>query len=217
MIPPVVWAIVVAAGRGVRFGGAKHDLILANGQRVIDMSLASAAVVAEGIVVVTSDGNEQLPPSLNAVPVLQVAGGDTRTASVKCGLAVIPLDAEIIVVHDAARPLASSELFSSVIHEVIAGSAAAIPGIAVTDTIKSVEDGRVGATLDRASLVAVQTPQAFRADVLRKAYESGLEATDDAGLVEQMGLRVEVVAGEARNLKLTTPDDLAILNNWLSE
>ena len=120
-----------------------------------------------------------------------------------------PIDATIICVHDAARPLASEQLYRRVIDAVQAGADAAIPGLAVTDTIKVIDpSGRVIDTPDRATLVAVQTPQAFRASVLRAAHADGGEATDDAALVEAAGGRVVVVAGEAINCKITDPDDL---------
>ena len=105
----------------------------------------------------------------------------------RAGLAAVPADAEIVVVHDAARPLAGADLFQRTVAAVRAGADAAIPGVPVTDTVKQVEDGRVVATVDRSRLVAVQTPQAFRAAVLRRAHAGDPEATDDAALVEALG------------------------------
>jgi 2-C-methyl-D-erythritol 4-phosphate cytidylyltransferase len=141
---------------------------------------------------------------------LAVQGGPTRSDSVRHGLAHVPADADVIVVHDAARPLASVDLFRAVIDAVSNGQAdAAVPGLPVGDTIKSVDAAHhVIATHDRSALVAVQTPQAFRADLLRQAHAGGMVATDDAALVEQLGATVLVVPGEARNIKITTPDDL---------
>ena len=128
------------------------------------------------------------------------------------GLAAVPFDADIICVHDAARPLASSDLFLSVIDAVVDGADGAVPGAPVTDTIKIVDrDGPhvvVRSTPSRESLVAVQTPQAFRAEVLRAAHASGGEATDDATLVELVGGRVVVVPSDAANRKITNRDDL---------
>ena len=151
-----------------------------------------------------------------------VAGGSTRSASVRAGLAEVPDDVEIVCVHDAARPLATLDLYRRVIDAVRAGADAAIPGIAVTDTIKVIDrdasalasgaDGasaRVVSTPTRSTLVAVQTPQAFRADRLRAAHASGDDATDDAALIERSGGSVVVVAGESTNRKITEPDDLA--------
>jgi len=123
----------------------------------------------------------------------------------------VPEDCDIVVVHDGALPLASSELFEAVIEEVLAGADAAIPGLAVTDTIKQIDDeGCVIGTLDRDDLVAVQTPQAFRAKVLRRAHQDEPDATDDAALVESVGGIVVVVPGEQTNLKITTRHDLSV-------
>ena len=123
-----------------------------------------------------------------------------------------PADADIICVHDAARPLANAHLFRSVIDAVASGADGAIPGMPVTDTIKIVDrdgpDVLVRSTPDRESLVAVQTPQAFRAAVLRAAHASGDDATDDAVLVERAGGRVVVVPSDATNRKITDRDDL---------
>ena len=121
---------------------------------------------------------------------------------------MVPASAEIVVVHDAARPLASPTLFAAVIDAVRAGADAAVPGIAVADTLKRVQDGRVVGTVERDGLVAVQTPQAFRAAALSRAHASGADASDDAALVEATGGTVVVVPGDPRNLKVTSPDDL---------
>ena len=143
-----------------------------------------------------------------------------RADSVRCGLTAVPDEAEVILVHDAARPLASADLFTAVIAAVTDGGAdGAVPGVPPSDTIKTVdESGRVTGTLDRASLVAVQTPQAFRAGVLRRAHDGApvSGATDDAMLVESMGGTVRVVPGEPGNLKITDPDDLAAAERLLA-
>ena len=168
---------------------------------MIDRSIAVARAASDGVVVV-------VPPE-DADREGAVAGGDTRSDSVRAGLAAVPADATIICVHDAARPLASAEVYRRAIDAVRNGADAAIPSVAVADTIKIVADGVVVSTPDRSTLVAVQTPQAFRADVLRTAHGAGGDATDDAALVEQLGARVVVVDGEATNRKITVPDDLA--------
>ena len=139
-----------------------------------------------------------------------VDGGSSRAESVRAGLKAVPRGAEIVVVHDAARPLASAALFDAVVDAVVAGADGAVPGLAVTDTLKRVDDVRVTATVDRMGLVAVQTPQAFRADILRSAHLAGTDATDDAALVEALGGSVVVVPGDPRNLKVTGPADLMI-------
>jgi 2-C-methyl-D-erythritol 4-phosphate cytidylyltransferase len=194
-----IWTIVVGGGSGQRFGTLKQYERLGEG-RVIDHARASAEETCDGVVVVV--------PAVDAERERAVAGGATRSESVRAGLAVVPDDATIICVHDAARPFATPELFLRVIDAVAAGADGAIPGVAVTDTIKTVADGVVVSTPDRSSLVAVQTPQAFRADILRRAHQGGDASTDDAALVERIGGRVVVVAGEPRNRKITHPDDL---------
>ena len=195
-----VWAIVVAAGSGSRFGAAKQYQPL-GGRRVLDWSLETARAAADGVVVVVPPGDVAIEGG--------VAGGATRVESVRNGLAAVPAEATIVCVHDAARPLASPALFAAVVDAVAGGADGAVPAVAVTDTVKVVDSaGVVVDTLDRSTLVAVQTPQGFRADVLRRAHAGGLEATDDAALVERSGGRVVTVPGEPWNRKITSPDDL---------
>lgn len=195
-----IWTIVVGGGSGRRFGASKQYELIGD-VRVIDRSVAVARQASHGVVVV-------VPPE-DAVSEGAIAGGVTRSDSVRAGLAAVPATATIICVHDAARPLASVELYRRAIDAVCNGADAAVPGVAVSDTIKVVADGIVVSTPDRASLVAVQTPQAFRAAVLREAHEAGGDATDDAALVEGLGGVVVVVDGEVPNRKITVPDDLA--------
>ena len=190
---------MVGGGSGRRFGTPKQYEMIGS-VRVIDRSVAVARSMSDGVVVV-------VPPQ-DAVREGAVAGGATRSDSVRAGLAAVPADATIVCVHDAARPLASAELYRRAIAAVHDGADAAIPGIPVTDTIKVVADGVVVSTPDRSALVAVQTPQAFRAGVLRAAHEAGGDATDDATLVEGLGGVVAVVAGETTNRKITVPEDL---------
>ena len=135
-----------------------------------------------------------------------VPGGDTRSASVRAGLAEVPDDAAVILVHDAARPLLPPELVPRLLEALGEGFDGAVPGLPVADTIKRVRDGVVVETPARDELVAVQTPQAFVADVLRAAAAG--EGSDCASLVEAAGGRVKVVAGDERLLKVTTPADL---------
>ena len=191
-----MWTIVVAAGAGHRFGRPKHFEMLGD-RRVVDWSVDVARAASDGVVVV-------LPPGHGGVE-----GGTTRSESVRNGLARVPDAADIVCVHDAARPFASSTLFTRVIAAVEKGADAAIPAVAVADTIKEIDaDGVVVRTPQRDRLVAVQTPQAFRAASLRAAHEHGGDATDDAALVEAIGGRVVVVEGDPENRKLTVPDDL---------
>lgn len=189
----------MAGGTGRRFGGRKQYERV-GGERILDRSRAVAASVSDGVVLVV--------PADDASREGAVAGGATRSDSVRAGLAAVPPEASIVCVHDAARPFADAELYRRVIEAVAGGADGAVPGIAVTDTIKVVRDGVVTSTPDRATLVAVQTPQAFAAGALRAAHAGTAEATDDAALVEERGGRVVVVPGEAGNRKITTPDDL---------
>jgi len=198
---PGVWAVVVAAGSGRRFGGPKQYELLA-GRPVIEWSVCVARAACDGVVLVVAPADVAPHRSADAV----VAGGDTRSASVRNGLAAVPDDAEVIVVHDAARPLAAPELFAAVIDAVRGGADGALCAIPVTDTIRHAQHG----TIDRAPLVAVQTPQAFRAAALRAAHNDGADATDDAALVEAAGGRVVVVPGDPANIKITHPEDLVI-------
>jgi 2-C-methyl-D-erythritol 4-phosphate cytidylyltransferase len=202
-----VWVIVVAAGGGTRFGGAKQFERLGDSM-VIDRSVETARSCTDGVVVVLpAAGAEWRAPD----GVATVVGGATRTESVRAGLEVVPPEADVIVVHDAARPLATTALYEATIAAVREGAAAAIPGMSVSDTIKRVDGTTVVTTVDRGDLVAVQTPQAFAATALRAAHaRADAEGTDDAALVEALGGTVVVVTGEPRNLKLTVADDLAI-------
>jgi len=200
------WAVVVAAGSGTRFGARKQYEMLGD-RRVLDWAVDAARAVASGVVVVVPEAAAATPePGADVV----VAGGATRSASVRAGLAAVPPDTEVVIVHDAARPLASASLFESVVAAVTAGADGAVPGVPVTDTVKRVRGDAVVATLDRSELVTVQTPQAFAASVLRAAHASGRDDTDDAALVEAAGGRVVVVPGDAVNTKLTTPHDLEL-------
>lgn len=202
-----VWTVVVAGGNGTRFGRPKQYEPVA-GARVLDRSVATAAAVSAGVVVVVPAADVAREADLQA-PHLVVAGGATRSDSVRAGLAAVPAEATVVCVHDAARPLASEHLYRAVVAAVAAGADGAVPGVAVTDTIKVVDhSGTVTATPERALLRAVQTPQAFRADQLRAAHATGGEGTDDAALVEAIGGLVVVVAGEDDNRKITHAADL---------
>ena len=198
--------MVVAAGRGSRFGGPKQYEPL-GGRRVLDWSLAAARATCDGVVlVVVPERAAHVEPDADVV----VAGGATRSRSVRHGLDAVPGTADIVVVHDAARPLAPPALFSAVVAAVGDGVDGAVCAVPVADTLKRVEDHIVVETVARAGLWSVQTPQAFRGPVLRRAHEGGPEATDDAALVEAVGGRVVVVDGDRRNAKLTGPHDLVV-------
>ncbi len=202
-----VWTVVVAGGDGRRFGSAKQYEELA-GRRVIEWSLAVAASVSDGVVaVVPATDVDRSFPGADRV----VAGGDSRADSVRCGLAAVPADAAVVLVHDAARPAASPALFHRVIDAVVAGADGAVPAVPVTDSLRT----RGGAAVDRDNLVAVQTPQGFRAEALRSAHALGGHASDDATLVERCGGTIVVVDGEITNAKLTHRHDRVLLEQVL--
>lgn len=197
-----VWTIVVAGGSASRFGQPKQYQPLGP-RRVLDWSLTAARRATDGVVlVVPAAAAARSEPGADHV----VTGGATRSASVRAGLVEVPVDAEVIVVHDAARPLAGIEVWERVLAAVAAGADAAVPCVPVTDTLRLVGGG----TVDREGLLAVQTPQAFRAAALRAAHGGAPEGTDDASLVEAIGGRVVVVDGDPTNLKITRPVDLQV-------
>lgn len=195
-----VWTIVVAAGSGLRFGSAKQFELL-GGKKIVDWAVEEALKHSVGVITVLPEGQ--------ANGENQVEGGKTRSESVRRGLAAVPADATIVLVHDAARPFASPAVYQHVISAVVDGAAGAVPGIPVVDTIKQVNASNVvTSTLHRETLRAIQTPQAFRADALRKAHANGGEGTDDATLIEKIAGEVVVVDGEVVNRKITTREDL---------
>ncbi|MBA3280918.1 MAG: 2-C-methyl-D-erythritol 4-phosphate cytidylyltransferase [Acidimicrobiia bacterium] len=199
---PGVWAIVVAAGCGDRFGGLKQYAPLA-GRRVLDWSIDGARSVADGVVlVVPAEASEEPEPAVDAV----VVGGVTRSESVRAGLAVVPAEVGVVLVHDGARPLADHALFRSVVDAVLAGADAAVPVVPVVDTVC---DSR-GVPVDRDQLRVVQTPQGFTTDALRRVHAARPDATDDASLVASGGGRLRLVQGERWNLKITEPGDLLV-------
>ena len=202
-----VAAVVVAAGQGQRFGGSKQFAVL-NHDSVAAHSVRAARSVAQRVVLVVPANYSGNGEGADVV----VFGGPTRASSVRAGLEECP-DADVIVVHDAARPLATPSLFGAVVDAVNAGADGAIPGLPIADTVKRISHQGdvivVDSTEAREELMAVQTPQAFTRDVLIRAHADGNDATDDAALVEALGGRVVVVPGELDNVKITVPGDLA--------
>lgn len=209
------FAIVVGAGSGKRFGSLKQfDLFC--GKSVLQHSLSAALAACDAVMAVVP---EELAETIDLAGeefgserVLMTAGGSTRAESVRCGLSALKAkesgfpEGSIVVVHDAARPLASQEIFQRVIAAVRDGADAAVPATEVTDTIRHTEAGPV----DRSLLRAVQTPQAFKAEILEAAHAQSPEATDDATLVEAIGGKVVLVEGDPANIKITRPQDLAV-------
>lgn len=208
------WTVIVAGGSGVRFGRHKQFVDLA-GKSVVQRSAEAAGSVSGGVVIAVPEsfvGELHIEAPVEC-EVMIVAGGSTRAESVRAGLTAVPDSAEIILVHDAARPLATPELFNRIVKAVRAGADAVVPAVAVTDTIRHLDGGVV----DRDSLLSVQTPQGFAATVLREAHELGGDATDDATLAEANGRPVTVIDGDPANLKITNPTDLPAAEAVLRE
>jgi len=207
------WTILVAAGEGLRFGSRKQLAELA-GMPVLLHSTISASSVSDGIVVVTAEEDievvESHLKSINQVHEV-VKGGATRSESVRCGLERVPHDCEMVIVHDGVRPLASQELFESVVGKIKDGAEAVVPVVSIADSLRSVS----GKQINRDEVVSVQTPQAFKAPLLLKAYSSGEDATDDASLVELVGGTIDFVDGDISNLKITVSSDLLIAEQFL--
>jgi len=211
-------AIVLAAGRGERMDSSIPKALMPFGSATVvarAVERASAAASVSDVVVVAPPGFEdamrQAVEGLGVDAV--VSGGETRQASVVAGLAVVAADAERIVCHDAARPLASPELFERTL-EALEGCDGVVPVLRVVDTVKRVQDGAIEGTEPRDTLALAQTPQAFRAAALRDAHRraaaDGFEGSDDALLLERAGYRVRAIEGVRTNLKITTSDDVRL-------
>jgi 2-C-methyl-D-erythritol 4-phosphate cytidylyltransferase len=213
------YVIVPAAGQGKRMqAGMNKQFLLLNGKPVLihTLEIFQNDNQCKGIVVVAniSEINEmkELFTSYNISKVINIIeGGSERQHSVYNGLQALPNDDSIVFVHDGARPFVSKKCFSELVlkaNEV----GAAVLAVKVKDTIKKVSDNKVVETVDRSSLWAIQTPQAFRYSILKQAHETAIKesfiGTDDASLIEKIGEDVAVVEGEYTNIKLTTPDDL---------
>jgi len=221
-------AVVPAAGRGERLGpGAPKALRMLGGRPMLVHAVnALAAARSVDLVVVAAPASDVAEVrSLLAAQewdceVRVVAGGDTRQESVRLALQVLPPDVDVVLVHDAARPLVPVVLVDAVTAAVRSGVDAVVPAIPLADTIKSVDEaGRVTATLDRSTLRAIQTPQGFRRDVLERAHAAADPddpATDDAGLVERLGVMVLLVPGHEEALKVTRPGDLLLAESLLA-
>jgi 2-C-methyl-D-erythritol 4-phosphate cytidylyltransferase len=213
------WAIVVAAGEGARLGAGRPKAFVGLGGRPllahsIDL-MEDHPAVDRTVLVVPAEWEQPatlLADELAAGKVAAaVPGGATRALSVAAGLAEVAGDADVVLVHDAARPFASAELIDRLL-AALADHDGAVPAMPVTDTVKRVRDGRIAETVDRAELRTVQTPQAFRAQALRRSFAAPAgewrDATDCASLVAAAGFDVAPVAGEAGNVKITAAGDL---------
>ncbi len=211
--------IVPAAGRGERLGpGAPKALRTLAGQPILlhaVRNLATARDIDVIVVAVPEDAVDESRALLAGIelPITIVSGGETRQDSVARALLALAPEVDVVLVHDAARPLVPADVVDRVAAAVRGGAQAVIPTLGVVDTIKEVDDGGVvRLTLDRSRLRAVQTPQGFARDVLQQAHASsdGGDATDDAGMVERMGVAVRTVAGHEEAFKITRPIDLVL-------
>lgn len=220
-------AVIVAAGRGMRMGGTDKCALPLNGRSLLSFSVGTLAAELDLVVVVVAADRiagwheiaerEAWPPLAAIVP-----GGETRQESVRAGFDALfsRRDIEIVALHDGARPLVTADAVRRCVAQARV-SGAATCAMPVTDTIKRVTDGEIIETVDRTSLWAAQTPQSFRAEVLRRAFAWADTAalspfTDEAGLVSAFGHPVVVVRGDRTNIKVTEPDDLIVATALLS-
>jgi 2-C-methyl-D-erythritol 4-phosphate cytidylyltransferase len=219
------WALVAAAGTGERLGIDRPKAFAALGGRPLlaeSLDRLDRCPWVDAIVVAAPPGWEEpailLAEELAATKVVAcVTGGATRAESVRAALAEVPEDALVVLVHDAARPLLEDAVVERVLAPLAEGFDGAVPALDVSDTVKRVEGGEVVETVPREGLVRAQTPQAFLAPALRRAFAGELaDATDCASLVERAGGRVTVVEGDPRLLKVTTPADLAFVEALLA-
>lgn len=216
----IVGALVPAAGLGVRLGPGRPKALreLAGEPLLLHAvrGLRSAPSVGPIVVAAPPDEVEAVAELLVGLDVVVVAGGAERQDSVRLALAALP-EAELVLVHDAARCLTPVSVIEAVVAALVAGADAVVPVLPVADTVKQVEGDVVRATVDRSVLRAVQTPQGFRRDVLEKAHGAGsLVMTDDAGLVESLGVTVTTVAGDDEAFKVTRPLDLLLAEALLA-
>jgi 2-C-methyl-D-erythritol 4-phosphate cytidylyltransferase len=206
-----VWAVVLAGGSGTRFGGPKHLEVL-GGRRLVDRAVDLVAADSDGVVVVLPAGTRwDGPPVQAAVP-----GGATRSGSVRAGLAAVPHEAAVVVIHDAAHPVAARRLFPEVIAAVRAGADGALPVLPANETVLHLTDGRVVGA-ESVPLAFAQMPHAFAAGVLRAAHLDGPEAKDDVSLLVSRGAHVATVPGDPGNVHITTPAELALAARLLGD
>ncbi|HBD07526.1 MAG TPA: 2-C-methyl-D-erythritol 4-phosphate cytidylyltransferase [Syntrophobacteraceae bacterium] len=223
----LTYAIIPAAGRGVRLGMDKPKQFLELQEKPLLLhtleTIAQASFLTGIVLAVPEDFRSQAQTLVtqhlrHGLTVIVVAGGKERQDSVWNALQVIPGECSMVLIHDGVRPLVSVTLLNDT-WKAAQRTGAAIAAIPATDTVKRVRDGLVNETLSREEIWLVQTPQVFRRDLLRRAYEEsrrcGWSATDDASLLERIGVTVSVVAGDRTNLKITTPEDLEWLRWYL--
>ncbi len=223
----MIAAIILAAGRGERMGGNVDKAFIGLGPKpIVAYSLLAfeACPVVGAIVLVVRgeriDSSRELCRGLGISKLFAVVGGgERRQDSVQAGLAALPPEASIVAIHDSARPLVTPELIAATTESAQA-TGSGVAAHKVVDTIKVVRDGNVAdATLDRSNLWAVETPQTFQTNLIRRAYnavtKAGQTVTDDAGAVEFIGEKTRLVEWRESNLKVTMPEDLAVAEKLL--
>ncbi len=209
---PTSAAIIAGAGMGHRLGAdIPKALIQIDGVTLIERAFAALSPVVDEIVITAPAGYEDQFRAIVGDSATVITGGVLRSDSVNVALKSLSPSTKYVLVHDAARALATSELAQRVLHGLTSGESAVIPALSVVDTIKEVDrDGYVRSTPDRSILRAVQTPQGFSVEVLKRAHAASEDATDDAALVEALGVKVKTIPGEARAMKITNPEDIAM-------
>ena len=203
-------AIIAGAGMGHRLGAEiPKALIQIQGITLLERAFISLSKVVDEIVITAPAGYEEQFKAIVGQSAEVVTGGVLRSDSIRVALKALSPSVESVLIHDAARALASSALAARVLDELRSGQSAVIPVLKVIDTIKEIDrDGFVRATPDRSSLVAAQTPQGFNRQVLERAHSASDDATDDAALVEAIGVKVKTIEGEASAFKITTKEDI---------
>jgi 2-C-methyl-D-erythritol 4-phosphate cytidylyltransferase len=203
-------SIVVSGGSGTRIGGSvPKQLHRIGAHRILDWSVLAVARVCARVVVVAPEGlvDDHRPAVELTIPVEVVTGGPTRSASVRAGLSALERRHPThVLIHDAARPAVPAAVVDRVVARLADGAAAVVPVIPVTDSLRYVEGGSV----DRDALCAVQTPQGFTFELIRKAHRGDADASDDASLVDAMGVPVVHVEGDPHNVKVTVASDVAL-------
>ena len=203
-------AIIAGAGMGHRLGAEiPKALIQIQGITLLERAFISLSKVVDEIIITAPAGYEEQFKALVGQSATVITGGVLRSDSIRVALKALSPSVESVLIHDAARALASSALAARVLDELRSGQSAVIPVLKVIDTIKEIDrDGFVRATPDRSSLVAAQTPQGFNRQVLERAHSASDDATDDAALVEAIGVKVKTIEGEASAFKITTKEDI---------
>lgn len=222
------YAVILGGGSGSRMGGDRNKVFMPiRGIPAIVRAAVPFTGICAGAVMVAQPGEMEIMESvvrqfgLSRFVISVTAGGDTRQASVWNGLSALPDDAEIVLIHDGARALVTEDVITRALHSA-AEHGSGIASVAVHDTIKRVgNENRILETLDRGVLRAMQTPQAFRVDLIREAHRitnrDGFVGTDDASLLEHAGTPVYVSEGSLRNIKLTTATDMLLARALLED